>query len=229
MTIPPLALSGWAQPYDALAHLMPEAHHLPYAAYGSWETLVTALTPHADTPLAVGWSLGGALLMRAAALGVIRPKKLVLLAAPVQFVADDTFPHGMGRETFTLFRHNFLENPHKTARRFAHLIADGDTHYEAVVHHLQQHSKVDYTPWGQWLDGLGAQRHDQFTLHNLPPTLLIYGEKDGIVSHKQGEYLHGILPHSRLMLLPECAHAPHVHDLEKVRHAIKEWQHVATF
>lgn len=221
---PTLALSGWAQPHDALHSLLPEAYHLPYAVHDTWEKMASAFAPYADTPLAVGWSLGGALLMQAAALRVIRPKKLVLLAAPVQFVADAAFPHGMGRETFSLFRHNFRENPHKTARRFAHLIADGDAHYATITHTLQQHSAVDDALWEQWLDKLATLRHDQFPLHSLPPTLLIYGERDKIVSPAQGEHLHHTLPHTRLMLLPHSAHAPHLHDMEGVRHAIAAWE-----
>jgi pimeloyl-ACP methyl ester carboxylesterase len=52
----------------------------------------------------------------------------------------------------------------------------------------------------------------------------VYGRADGIVSYKQGEYLHSTLPHSRLLVLPDCAHAPHLHDKVTLRHTITEWE-----
>ena len=214
MTI--LALSGWAQPYDALKYLIPQAVHLPYEEAASLPEAIARLRPYAHVPLAIGWSLGGLILMQASAQGVIAPKALVILCSPLQFVADPSFPHGMGPETFALFRGNFLAHPEKTARRFHHLIAEGDDHYVHVIEKLRSDPPVVYDPWQQWLDILGASRHEGLPLAGLPPTLLIYGEKDRIVASAQGEYLHKRIGNSELHVLKGCAHAPHLHDAGKL-------------
>jgi pimeloyl-[acyl-carrier protein] methyl ester esterase len=216
-----LTLSGWAQPHDALRFLAPDAHHFPYDHADSIEEVLEGLRVHAHARLAIGWSLGGVLLMQAAARGVIQPDLLVILASPVQFVADANFPHGMGQETFRLFQENFHANPQKTARRFNHLIADGDAQYHQVVHALHTQPDVDYALWGKWLDALKHQRHNALPLHHLPRTLFIYGERDGIVSAAHGQYFHERIPHSQLILLPDCAHAPHLHSSEIIRELIQ--------
>jgi pimeloyl-[acyl-carrier protein] methyl ester esterase len=216
-----LTLSGWAQPHDALRAIAPDAHHFTYAPFFTIEEVMDGLRPHAQTQIAIGWSLGGVLLMHAAAHGFIQPEMLVILSSPAQFVADATFPHGMGQETFQLFQENFHTNPQKTARRFNHLIADGDAEYHQVVSALNAQPDADYTPWAKWLDVLKHLRHDALPLHRLPRTLLIYGAQDSIVAAAQGQYLHEKIPRSQLILLPNCAHAPHLHDAARVQELIK--------
>ena len=41
------------------------------------------------------------------------------------------------------------------------------------------------------------------------PVLLLWGEHDRIVKPWQGERLHGVLPDSRLVIIPDCGHNPH--------------------
>ncbi len=218
-----LALSGWAQPHDALSVVAKKADHIAYEKALSLQQAMERLASYANIPLAVGWSLGGLILMHAAAKGLIRPKALVILCSPIQFVKNEGFPYGMGAETFALFRENFFTHPEKTARRFHHLIADGDIHYTDIVTTLENGTRVEYEPWKRWLDILGAQRHDTLPLERLPRTLLIYGEADRIVSSAQGEYLYQRMPRSELHIIKGCAHAPHLHDAEHIREKIRHF------
>jgi pimeloyl-[acyl-carrier protein] methyl ester esterase len=217
-----LTLSGWSQPHDALHNLAQSAVHVDYHAAKSRDDALRLLAPYANVPLVIGWSLGGVLLMHACALGIIRPHRLVLLSSPLQFVADVTFPYGMGQETFALFQENFRTNPKKSARNFTHLIADGDTHYQRITAELTRAATVDYDAWIPWLNMLETMRHDDIALHQLPPTLLIYGEQDKIVSLAQGHLLHERIPSSTLLTLPQCAHAPHLHDAHLVQSMISQ-------
>jgi pimeloyl-ACP methyl ester carboxylesterase len=46
-------------------------------------------------------------------------------------------------------------------------------------------------------------------LHRIDiPTLLLYGEQDGLVPPAFGEAYHALIPNSRLVLLPNAGHAP---------------------
>ncbi len=212
-----LCLSGWAQPHDALKLIAPEdAWHLPYTHH-TRETLFNALA-NIQPRHVIGWSLGGLLLMHAIHHQIIAPQTLTLLSSPVQFVKDADFPHGMAPDTFALFSDNFTQNPHKTAKRFAHLIAKGDTYHDAIIRQL--HSLDTYSPWSYWLNQLGMYHRDMIDLSDFPPTLLIYGEADQIVLHEQGSWLAEALPQAQRHCLPECAHAPHLHNPSTVKQLI---------
>jgi pimeloyl-[acyl-carrier protein] methyl ester esterase len=193
-----------------------------YSTAPTFDAALHLLRPYATTPLLIGWSLGGVLLMHACALGIVMPRWLILLSSPLQFVADAAFPHGMGQETFALFQENFRTNPKKSARHFTHLIADGDAHYQRVTEGLTRAATVDYDMWIPWLNVLETMRHDDIAFQHLPPTLLIYGEDDRIVSPIQGHLLHERLPSSTLLTLPKCAHAPHLHNAALVQSVIVE-------
>ncbi len=221
-TVPTLTLSGWVQPFEALTPLMHDAQAIDYEDAEHPEAVIEQLASHADLPLAIGWSLGGWLLMLAAARGIIRPHLLVVLAAPVQFVACDAFPHGMAPPLFDQFNTNVRTQPERAARRFAHLIAHGDRHYDRIVPSLEHTPMIASLGWQRWLTHLEAQRHTDIDYRALPPTLFIYGEEDRIVSPQQGRYLHAQTLQSHLAIWPECAHAPHLHDASKLRTLIME-------
>ncbi len=209
-----IALAGWTQRHDALSTIAPDALHLDYYPSRSLEDVFALLKPHAPhIRYAIGWSLGGWLLMRAIAEGIIAPEHLVLIAPPMQFVSSDDFPHGMDPTTFELFYSNYRDQPQRTAARFAHLIAKGDLHHKRVVEALRLPAhNVDAEVWHPWLDALADQRHHQLAFDAFPPTLLIHGQHDTIVPLQQGKELARRIPQAELHILPDASHAPHFHD-----------------
>jgi 4,5:9,10-diseco-3-hydroxy-5,9,17-trioxoandrosta-1(10),2-diene-4-oate hydrolase len=42
------------------------------------------------------------------------------------------------------------------------------------------------------------------------PTLILWGENDGVISLSAGKALHEEMPHSSLFIYPECGHVPHM-------------------
>src|SRR5256885_1590443 len=103
-----LTLSGWGQAHDALSVLAPQATSVDYARHASVEEALAAIAAQAEgCDLAIGWSLGGQLLMRAMAMGMVHPQHVVLIAVPYQFVATPEWPLGMGRDTYKKFRDNY--------------------------------------------------------------------------------------------------------------------------
>lgn len=208
-----LLLSGWTQPTDALAHLADDAVLFDYSDYATPDEAIEAMRKIKPTH-AVGWSMGGQLALRAMTAGAIAPKHLTLIAAPQRFVGA----HGMGQETFHLFRESYATDPARTKMRFNGLIAKGDARMREVMEMLGHHPKVeDVARWLGWLDDLGRYEFPHATLASAVPILIIHGMNDHIVPHAQGEQLARQLPNATLNSWANVGHAPHVHDVVRVR------------
>lgn len=223
-----LALSGWGQPPDALASLLPEATHLAYAHCDSVEAALAAI---ADTARGydrvVGWSLGGQLLVRAIAARMMQPKRLVLIAAPFQFV-DSGGGLGMGPASFAQFSHNFLHHPLRTLHKAWELIAHSDRHADIIRSQMAEFSKdaVLAHDWMAWLSRLEGFSCEGLDFSGFPPTLIVQGGQDLVVEPGQAQRFAALIPKATLKLLPECGHAPHWHDRALVRQWIDEHAHV---
>ncbi len=223
-----IILSGWAQPFDALAEIFPHAQHVDYSGCKSVSAALDLIAREAAGAVRViGWSLGGALLMQAIAGKFIAPQQLVLLAAPLQFVASPDFSQAMDAQTFELFRASYSNDPERTARRFAGLIAKGDINQAEIIKKIGQGDNIwagskEKDIWLPWLGALEAQRLQAKDFLHFPPTLIIHGQNDAIVHPKQSQKLAEFIPQAKLIMLPEAGHAPHLHDGELLLDVINE-------
>lgn len=221
-----LTLSGWGQPHDALKSIAPGATHIDYAGYGSVEAALAAIADAGrghDT--VIGWSLGGQLAARAIAAGSLKPKRLVLIAAPFRFVGGEI---GMGPDTYKKFCDNYARNPARTLTKAWALIHQGDTHAGYVEKQLEAQDKnaVLQQDWLRWLDEMDGFSFSAIPLTGMPETLLIHGEKDVVVTPGQSRHFAKLLPQAKLITLAGAGHAPHWHDTQAVAAAIKEFMHV---
>ena len=208
-----LTLSGWTQPSDALARYLPGAEVFDYSDYPDAQASFTGLAHFAQVPHVVAWSMGGQLALLAILAGILKPRRLTLIAAPYQFVAGAKVKEAMDPVTFAQFRANYAQHPARTKTRFHALIAKGDKHHTRVMAALGHHPAIEHTPrWLPWLDALGRTSLHGSDFSALPPTLLIHGEHDAIVPCAQSNYLANALPRARLELWPGAGHAPHLHD-----------------
>ncbi len=212
-----LCLSGWGQPADALHAIAPDAVHLDYTVAGSVEAALELLAKHeADT--VIGWSMGGQLAVRAISAGLLKTKKLVLIATPFQFVREQEETLGMGRDTFYLFRENLQASPARTFRKSYALITHDDGRADSIAPYLEEmHTRMPGRDWLYWLDALANYNCMELDFSRFPPTLLIHGLRDHVVAPAQSGAFFRRLPNARLEVLPECAHAPHWHDSAQVR------------
>lgn len=216
-------LSGWAQPADALAKIAPGATSFDYSDYHDQDSAFGALAPLVApaAPYAiVAWSLGAQLALMATLRGVIRPAHLTLIAPPLQFVADTRYPDAMGPGTFAQFRENYARDPARTKSRFHALVAKGDARAREVMAGLRHHEAVEEVArWLPWLDALAAHSLLDEALHTLPPTLVVHGQADAIVPHRQStRFASGAA--IQVESWPAVGHAPHVHDAPRLRAAI---------
>jgi pimeloyl-[acyl-carrier protein] methyl ester esterase len=217
-----LCLSGWGQPHDALAVIAPDATHIDYAHHAVEQALeAIAAAGHHDR--VIGWSLGGQLAVRAISHGIIKPKQLVLIAVPFQFVKNEALPLGMPRDTYDQFKQNYSTNPKRTLNKAWELISYGDVRDKYVREQLAKHdkNKVLQADWWRWLHDLEKFSCEGLTFDAFPPTLLIHGDKDAVVWTEQSERFAGLIDRSTLEIWPGCGHAPHWHDTDKLKKLIE--------
>jgi pimeloyl-[acyl-carrier protein] methyl ester esterase len=217
-----LALSGWAQPADAVANaIAPDAAIFDYSDYPSAEASFAGLQKFADAEQVIGWSLGGQLALRAMAAGILKPKSLVLIGVPYQFLQSPQVKTAMDPLTYTTFRNNYAADPARTSARFHALVAKGDQKFRSVMDQLDHHEAVaDTSRWLPWFDVLGEVSLHDVDLSATPAALIIHGEADGIVPVAQAEMLANALPSAHLQRWEGAAHAPHLHDAARLREAI---------
>lgn len=222
-----IALTGWGQLPDALKTVAPQARHVDYARHGLPEALALIGQEGTGCELAVGWSLGGQLLVRAIAQGLLAPKKLVLLAVPFQFVARAEGEMGMKPDTFALFRANCARDQPRCLRKAWELLCVGDEKANDVREHLawQDAGAANGYDWLGWLDILEEKSCDGLDFSAVPPTLVLHGEGDAVVDARQAAQWHDTLPECGYIPIRGCGHAPHWHDAAAVRGWIESHAH----
>jgi pimeloyl-ACP methyl ester carboxylesterase len=219
-----ITISGWGQPHDALSALFPEARPVDFARHSSVSAALLDIAAHAPEPdMVIGWSLGGQLLVRAIAAGMLKPRKLVLIATPFQFVKTAELPMGMPRDLFDKFRDNYRRNPEQTLTKAWELICKDDTNAKEISAHLALHDKKALLAkdWLRWLELLEAFSCKDLHMADFPSTLLIHGDRDLVVYPEQSLHFAQAIPHAKLFTIEGCGHAPHWHDADKVREAIQ--------
>lgn len=230
-----LCLSGWAQPCDALSPLLPspasggrlrgvDAQHFDYQSYSHMAMAMSALRRVGEgCEVLIGWSLGGIVALQAILQGIVVPKALVLIAAPFQFVASAEFPHGMKREDYDAFYAAYVANPGETLGQFHRLMLKGDRRMREILAE-EKRNAVSIPPYGAyWLYLLSVLSCRGKDAAALPPALIIHGANDAIIAPAQAEALAEWMPGAQLQLWEGCAHAPHLHDPERLKQTIAEW------
>ena len=211
-------ISGWAQPIDTLAQAFPNGSSVDYLNYAGCADYFKAITPFAkEIETVVGWSLGGQIAIRAIAEGVIKPKKLILIATPYQFVSSDDYPFGMPVENFAEFRASFIANPGKTLARFSIQLGKGDNLAKEIIETLiaQTYSERPHTL--AWLDQLRDFSCRSIDFSAFPPTIIVQGEGDTITPFSQAAAFAAKLPKVHAEVWKFCGHVPQLHDAERLR------------
>ncbi|PZP84331.1 MAG: hypothetical protein DI582_09010 [Azospirillum brasilense] len=217
-----LTFSGWGQPADALSHALqlPDAACFDYSQYAGLDAAIDALRGTRAGHV-VAWSLGGQLALHAMARGALLADRLTLLGVPFQFVQSDDYTHAMDRFTFDTFRDNYARDAARTASRFQGLVAKGDSRFRQVMAGFRSHPHIeDTTRWLPWLHALDDAPVSAITLAGVPATTIIHGSNDGIVPLAQTQALQAAMPHATVEVWEGAAHAPHLHDAQRLRAAL---------
>ncbi len=210
-----VTLSGWGQDHDALECIAPNATHLNYSNFTSTTELFSNLK-NIKCDVIIGWSLGGQLALRAIEQGVISPKLQLLIGTPFQFISSHNLKCGIGLDVFQTFVANFKEDPTKTLRQFALLVAKNDQKSKEMLKKLHKNSSKDAQKWLYWLEELGSFSCNRLDFSNMPKTIAIHGRNDAVVDCTQTGLFRSLIHDYRHVIIDNCGHAPHLHDSKAI-------------
>ncbi len=190
---------------------------------GDFETWSSELAKQVSSgEVLLGWSLGAMLALAAVAAGA-RPRALVLIGASPRFVASGDWPHGLDAGTVSTFRSGVAEHPARTLKRFLALQTLGDSQRSAAQALLEPALETDATKLSPALSALINADLRTCVGQIRVPTLLLHGENDALMPLRAATWLVDHLPNARLIVLPQCGHAPHVTQAHQVADALMQF------
>jgi pimeloyl-[acyl-carrier protein] methyl ester esterase len=188
----------------------------PYGAdaeQGMWEhTIESVAELLPEDCILCGWSLGGQVAIEVAKREQARVKKLVLISTTPCFAKRDDWQWGMEAGTLQLFAVNLKRDYKGTLNRFLTLQISGAGDTTAVLARLRkslfERGKPDEIALEEGLQLLLLSDMRGGINSIAQPVLLIHGEKDVITHPGAARWMNQQLPHSELIILNDCGHAP---------------------
>lgn len=211
-----ITFGGWGCSPKCLKGLIVNSENIDYLAMGSMLELEKSLQSK-QYDIVVGWSLGGQIALRLLSDNIIRAKKLILISTPFKFISQDDYKIGINKAVFANFKASLRLDFDRTVRMFYKLNAKNDIYYDRIITHLNQTTLQKNHNLEYWLDQLGHFSCENINWKNIPTTKLIYGNKDSLVNAQQSDLFEQKLPNAQKFILNNCAHTPHLHDLEHVK------------
>ncbi|MGE5526234.1 MAG: alpha/beta fold hydrolase [Rhodospirillaceae bacterium] len=233
MTADIVFLNGWAMsesawhPLLAAAprHWSTEIINLHALQGRSVEELAAAAARYAPERCdVIGWSLGAEVALQWAHDRPQQVARLILIAATPCFVARPDWPAGMAASVFEEFVADMHRDPADALRRFTLLQARGDANVHGVARVLRDAlAPHDEVALDHGLECLKNGDLRALAPHVTQQTRLIHGGRDGLVPLDAAERLRALLPHSKLEVVSNAAHAPHISDPAAVAASISEF------
>jgi pimeloyl-[acyl-carrier protein] methyl ester esterase len=240
---PVLLLHGWAMSSDALAPLAERlsARHrtLRYDLRGHGRSPAApsaTLAAHAhdlvglmealglERVLAVAWSLGAQVLLRALPAARGRLRGAVLIGATPRFTLCEGWGHGLPARQVELLAQRFRRDPARTRARFlADLLAPPERERLGAERLAALDAAMPLPETAAALAGLEILATEDLRggLAALDlPTLLLHGEADPICLPGASEAMARAIPGARRTTFPGAGHAPFLTDPDAVAEAI---------
>ena len=229
---------GWAQPAQALFPLQEQLAEL-----GSVQTLTLDLpetellsrtagfiNDYQGKTLAVGWSLGGHLLLRALTQETVLPDQeklagIALIACNPCFVGNEEWP-GTGETLFSEFEQQLHQNPSVLLFKFMKLQLLGDPQFRTLFGALRPSLKItEHWPSEQLSISLGwLKSWDCRTQLNCFETVLhFFGQLDHINPAQLADVVADAFPQHKVFNLNGMAHYPNTKASAEIVRRIKEY------
>ncbi len=164
------------------------------------------------SPVLLGWSLGGLIGWQLARRYPALFSALVLVATTPSFVCRAHWPFGMPPADLELFAQQLHADYRLTVLRFLALQAKGDKYARQNTRQLRESVFARGEPSAVALaSGLDILRTTDLTTgfsDSAPPTLLLGGQRDVLVSPKALQATAGQTNNARLSLIAGAGHAP---------------------
>ncbi len=215
-------LSGFGQEPKALQNVFSnkDVIALDYLQTKNFEDLLTRDLKAYDNEVVIGWSLGGQVAVRLIEKQILKPKLLILIATPFQFVQDDKNQVGMPRELFEQFQNVLDENPEQALEYLANLTALNDKNPEDVLKNMINTENTDNLYF--WLKELKNFNCFSVDFTNFSKTIYICGSGDMVVDHLQYKLFLKQIKDFELQIMFTCGHAPHFSHKSEFLNIINE-------
>ena len=165
-----------------------------------------------ETVNVCGWSMGGLLAQTWALRHPAQVARLTLVAGTPCFAARADWPHGINADILREFSENLARDYEGTLKRFLSLQARGDKQAKEVMVDLRRQVFARGRPTHCVLEAglrilLATDLRAQ-TEHIKQPALLIHGARDLLAPLGAPQWLSERLPHAKLHVIADAAHAP---------------------
>lgn len=190
------------------------------AEFARLDDFARAVAPHIPRNATVlGWSLGGLLALRLAALTGDRIARLVLVSTTPRFVGSSDWKPGMAPAVLANFGTRLRDDYRATVQEFLALQVRGEERELASLRELRQRLNAGGLPQPAALEaGLEILRTTDLRTalpHLGQPTLVVAGEHDRVTPPAAGSYLAGQLPDALLHQIQRAGHAPFISHREE--------------
>ena len=162
----------------------------------------------------VGSSYGGAVVAACALDYRERVERLVLVSAVSNNAAKRQLLLRLAAAPLAgdLVAPLIISSPRLMSWRLGKIYADSSAHLleprRMTAHHLPLRYAATQRAVLKTLRRWDASRIEGEAARITQPTLLVWGEDDRDVPLRDGERLHALVPHSRLIVFPSCGHLP---------------------
>lgn len=224
-----LTISGWAFPADTLAFdWVLSGQDWQWTHKAAWEFWGFDGTrekarPNFDMPdlgaaydLAIGWSLGGILLLHAIAESRIRPKTVVLISSTARFCQAKDFPAGIPEAEVIALERVLIRNPESTLEGFyRRCFAPSAFPLGMIRQYIAQAIPTRIPALRQGLRYLREVDLRSSIGRCACPTLVLHATLDSVIPLAASEALSYLLPQAQLAVLEGGTHAlPLTHRVE---------------
>lgn len=178
---------------------------LDYLQTKNFEDLLTLDLKAYDNEVVIGWSLGGQVAVRLIEKQILKPKLLILIATPFQYVQNETNKIGVMPSNFESFRNVLNFDSIEALKYLAYLSAGGDENSDDVILNMNNKSNDNLV---NWLDELDFSCFN-ISFKNFPKTIYICGDSDAVIDCSQYKYFQERIENFELKVIKNCGHAPH--------------------
>lgn len=171
-----------------------------------------------DASHVLGWSFGGLAAMALAKHYPQCVRKLILVASSPKFVNTEDWQHGMNGLLFRQFADQMAQDYHTTLHKFLSLQCLGSSQTRDTLRILKSSFASRPEPSPNALQQALAVLLEADLRGLIPalqlPVLLLQGTRDTLVPPSVAEWMHQMMPTSKLTLFNGAGHAPFLSDTD---------------
>ena len=238
-----LYLSGWAQNPESLSNSLSylsssyKIINFDYTRFSVENCFLELKKLEINPKIIIGWSLGGQIAARLISEKIVSSQLLVLISAPFQFVKSEQDKDitnlgiakfgidkfiAMPKAGFESFRNNFINNSAQTLEKFSLLMMLVKNNLAKDLARNLYIDEKNYLNLILWLEELGKFSCLDLDYSNFPRTLIIHGENDLVVNYSQAKVFASKITNSKLEILKNCSHCPHISNLPEMQKVIDQ-------